>query len=232
MAKRNSAGNSTWLVAGALVAVAGAITWYSTAGSPSQGRPEPRQTETLAATSAAAPEETIDSEPAPAAPHRVERGGLPTRVVIGAAGIDTAIDEVGVLATEAGPQWETAWAAAGHHIDSALPGEPGNVVLSGHVSVADSANVAVFAGLHDVEVGDLVEVFSGEIVYRYEVTSVRVVDPAVVEVLESDHQSRVTLITCTTDLEQRLIVTGSLIREEGHEPAARNTADGIGQVAG
>ena len=223
--RRNSSSLATWLVAGMLVAAAGGITWYSTASSPSPGQPADHETQTLAA--ASDPAESIDTAPA-AAPSRVELGGLPTRVVVSSAGIDAAIDEVGVFATDSGPQWETAWGAAGHHIDSALPGEPGNVVLTGHVSVADSANVAVFAGLRDVEVGDVVEVFAGEARHRYEVTSVRVVDPALVAVLESDHQSRVTLITCTSDLEQRLIVTGSLIRDEGHRPTVRNAkADNI-----
>ncbi len=109
------------------------------------------------------------------------------------------------------PAWETAWRAAGHNIDSALPGEPGNMVLTGHVSVADRGNLAAFRSLDRVKAGDVVEVYSGEQVFRYGITEISVVDASATRVLSGDHRVRVTLITCTKDLKHRLVVNGTLI---------------------
>ena len=203
--RASSRSSGSWIVAAALVVGAGAVTWFGM-GASDAGRPAPQPTETLAVAADPATPEPIVSAPAPA-------GALPTRVVVPSVGIDAAVDEVGVVAGEDGLVWETAWAAAGHHIDSARPGQPGNVVLTGHVSVADSGNVAVFAGLDRVTVGDVVEVQAGARTYRYEVTELRVVPPGDVSVLASDHHARLTLITCTTDLSDRLVVIGSLLEE-------------------
>ena len=138
-------------------------------------------------------------------------GALPTRLVVTAAGIDVPIREVGAFRTESGAlTWETAWDAAGHHLDSARPGQPGNMVISGHVSVANPSDVAVFATLDSVAEGDVIEVYAGETVFRYVITDIRVVGLYDVDVLRSDHRARITLITCTPDLEGRLVVRGEL----------------------
>jgi LPXTG-site transpeptidase (sortase) family protein len=132
-------------------------------------------------------------------------------VRIQSAGIDTAIAEVGVVRDGANTRWETAWRTAGHHIDSSRPGNPGNVVLTGHVSVANTENVPVFANLDQVSIGDVIEVYSGEEVHLYRVEGVEVVAPDAVGVLAADHRSLVTLITCTRDFEHRLVVVGELV---------------------
>lgn len=189
---------STW-IAVAMVAAAGVLAWQ---GSGAVNR-------------ASGPSQTLAGAPARsvatvAAPGSLDLGGLPTRVVIPSAGIDTRIEEVGVMLDGARPVWETAWHAAGHHLDSALPGQPGNVVLTGHVSVADKRNVAVFATLDKVKAGDAIELYSGERVYTYTVQRVSVVDPGAVKVLKSSADSTVTLVTCTRDLKHRLVVVGTL----------------------
>lgn len=204
----NAAGNrgkraaGSWLLSGALVALAGAIAWHST-GASAIDHPDPSETETLAAASEPAVEQ------APVVRARV--GALPTRLVVPSVGIDVPVREVGAFRTDSGVlTWETAWDAAGHHLDSARPGQPGNVVLSGHVSVANAADLAVFATLDRVVEGDTIEVHAGDIVYRYVVTEVLLVDPDDVDVLSSDHRARITLITCTPDLKGRLVVRGEL----------------------
>jgi sortase A len=181
-----------------MVVTAGALTWY--------GLKPPA----VAGHGADAPAATIPAE-APRAVVRGPESGLPTRVVVPAAGIDTAVDEVGVVQEQGVSYWQTAWRTAGHHIDSALPGNPGNVVLTGHVSVASSQNVAVFSNLDQVTIGDVVEVYSGDSLYRYQVDTVLRVPPDAINVLRSDHIARVTLITCTPDLEDRLVVVGKLV---------------------
>jgi sortase A len=185
------------LVASALVAGASAMAWFG--GGSNDSRPDASQTETMAA-----PADQVSSE-------ALATGTLPTRIVVSSAGIDADVVEVGVVVQDGQPSWETAWRAAGHHIDSARPGQPGNVVISGHVSVADSTNFAVFQALDRVTEGDIVEVHTGDEVYRYAVDRVAVVDPSATNVLRSDHTAMLTLITCTKDLKHRLVVTGRLI---------------------
>lgn len=190
-------------LAALFVAGVGAIAWFGTAGPGNPGPPRSSQTQTIAA----AQPGVLAEE----ATRRVSQGGLPTRIVIGRAGIDTSIAEVGVIEVDGRPAWETAWRAAGHHLDSALPGQPGNMVISGHVSVADRSNVAVFRTLDTLIVGDVIEVYSGDTVFKYAVSRVSVVPPATVRLLRSDQDSLVTLVTCTRDLKNRLVVVGKLI---------------------
>ncbi len=191
-------------IATAMVLAAGAIAWFG-------GAPEGRSTP------AAAPTVTMPGQPRDGGTTTVYRsvsqGGLPTRIVVPAAGIDAPVVEVGVVVEEGEARWETAWHAAGHHLDSALPGQAGNVVISGHVSVADPRHAAVFSTLDRVREGDVIEVYAGARVYRYVVERIEVVDPAATEVLRSDARATVTLITCTRDLRHRLVVTGSLMSE-------------------
>jgi sortase A len=68
--------------------------------------------------------------------------------------LDTTVVDVGwVLVEQNGTMasvWETASYAAGHHINSALPGQGGNIVLSGHHNIEGK----VFRYVVDLEVGD------------------------------------------------------------------------------
>lgn len=198
-------GSRSTIVAIAMVAAAGLVTWFGTA---------PRGTETAPANDppivmAAAPT-AVDATGAPA-PSQPLAGTLPTRVVVPKAGIDAPIDEVGVVNDQGTWVWQTAWQAVGHHLDSARPGQPGNMVITGHVSVADSRNLAAFKTLDRVAVGDEVDVYSGAQLFRYQVDKVDVVAPTNVKILRSDHRSTVTMITCTRDLKNRLVVTGTLL---------------------
>jgi len=189
------------LVAGLCVLGAAAIAWF---GGVAQGqRSAGGAPVTLAA---APPEESSVQRTYPT----ISSAGLPTRIVIPSASIDAPIAEVGVVMEKGRAIWETAWRAAGHHIDSAMPGQPGNVVITGHVSVADPSNVAVFANLQTVAAGDTIELHSGDAVYTYAVERAVVVSPGSVQFLRSDSSATVTLITCTPDLKNRLVVIGRL----------------------
>ncbi len=192
------------MIAAALVAGAGLLAWYGLAPD-AAAVPATQETVTIAPAAGAAPGEPLVS----AAP--TMHGFLPTRVVVASAGIDTPIAEVGVVMEGGKPVWETAWRSAGHHIDSARPGQPGNMVITGHVAVADRNNAAVFRTLNMVKPGDVVEVQAGETTYRYQVDRVVITSPSALNILRSDHTARVTLITCTPDLKQRLVVTGRLV---------------------
>lgn len=192
--------SSSTLLAGGFVLGAAAIAWFGM----NNATPDMRD---LPAITAPADERPVTPNSVVAG---VSMGGLPTRIVVPSAGVDATISEVGVVRFEGRPAWETAWHAAGHHFDSAMPGQLGNMVITGHVSVADRANLAIFQSLDTVTKGDLVEVYSGDDMYSYRIDKVMVVAPSAVKILRSDSASTVTLITCTKDLKNRLVVVGTL----------------------
>ncbi|HMO53053.1 MAG TPA: sortase [Tepidiformaceae bacterium] len=197
--------SASTLVAVGMVAIAGGIAWLATGGRAPEMDWPAGDTERVTL-----PVER-DTPPAEQMVYAsVSTGGLPTRIVVPSADVDAAIVEVGVVIDGGEARWETAWHAAGHHMDSALPGQPGNMVISGHVSVANRANLAVFKHLDRVAEGDVIEVYSGHDIYRYAVSKMFVVPPDQTRLLRSTAGSTVTLITCTKDLKDRLVVVGTL----------------------
>jgi sortase A len=78
--------------------------------------------------------------------------------------------------------------AAGHIPGTALPGETGNSVISGHRDTA-------LRVLHEVRLGDRIRVENGR-VYIYVVQSMRIVEPDDVAVLRSSGGPMLTMVTC------------------------------------
>ncbi len=95
---------------------------------------------------------------------------------------------------------------------TAVPGEQGNVFLTGHSSyylLAPGDYKDVFALLHKMELGDEVIVYYNQKKVRYKVNEIKEVWPNEVEILEQTNDYRLTLMTCTpigTNL-RRLVVT-------------------------
>lgn len=158
----------------------------------------------VAPTAAAAPLSTADAQlPTPPAQ------GAPDRLVIPAIELDTPIVDVGWEVVERGVQrtteWQTADNAAGRHINSAQPGELGNVVLSGHHNTKGE----VFRRISDQELalGDMVYLYDDQ-GRRFDYQVTEVTEP-LLEVGASEAQrlanagyiqptsdARVTLVTC------------------------------------
>jgi sortase A len=93
---------------------------------------------------------------------------------------------------------------------TAMPGEEGNIGLAGHRD-------GYFRGLKDLRVGDTIEVQSVGRTLRYRVSSLKVVDPTDVSVLDPTDEPSVTLVTCypfyyVGNAPQRYIVRGTLDR--------------------
>lgn len=185
-------------IAATLVLSAGAVAWWSGVGDRSSPGHEAGTPVTVAQ------EAESETRTGP----RMADGLLPTRLVIPAIELDEPIVEVGVVERDGSLEWETARNAVGHHIDSARPGQPGNMVLSGHVSVASASDRAVFRSLAMLRVGDDLQVWAGDEAHRYVVSDIAVVSPDSVKLLRSGVATEVTLITCTADLQGRLIVKG------------------------
>lgn len=103
-----------------------------------------------------------------------------------------------------------------HYPGTSLPGDNGNVVLTGHSSYYawDPGRFKdVFALLHDVRQGDRVVVFFNQKKFIYEVNLIKVVLPKDVDVLGQTPNEQLTLITCTpigTNI-KRLIIQAKLV---------------------
>jgi sortase A len=79
--------------------------------------------------------------------------------------------------------------AVGHIPGTALPGHPGNVGLAGHRDT-------FFRSLKDLKIDDEVELSTLAGNFKYEVESLRVVDPEDVGVLAQSGHNVLTLVTC------------------------------------
>lgn len=94
----------------------------------------------------------------------------PTRIVAPAIGLDSSVVENGWHQETVGGQtvsvWDVAEYAAGWHINSALPGEQGNVVLSGHHNIKGE----VFRYIVDLKIGDTITLYADGRPYEYAVT--------------------------------------------------------------
>jgi len=91
-----------------------------------------------------------------------------------------------------GDDWESLKRGAGHHIGSANPGERGNCVISAHNDIYGE----IFRDLPQVELGDVVEVYTASQVYRYVVTQKRIIEPTEVSVMYPTSSPVLTLISC------------------------------------
>jgi sortase A len=131
---------------------------------------------------------------------------LPSRLLIPAIAADMPVVELGwsSRATESGTflaEWDTASYAAGWHKNSALPGQPGNIVLSGHNNIQG----AVFRELDRLQRGDTVELLAGRRQYTYVVDEILIVPEETAteqqrrenaHYIQSTPDSRLTLVSC------------------------------------
>lgn len=77
----------------------------------------------------------------------------------------------------------------GHMSGTALPGESGNAVISGHRDTH-------FSVLESVEIGDIIGTQTAQGEHRYRVSEVRIVHQSQMEVTQSGIDNTLTLITC------------------------------------
>ncbi len=125
----------------------------------------------------------------------------PERLAIPSIGLDAPIVPVGWRITRQGSVWEVPDDAVGWHRTSARLGEPGNLVLSGHHNIKGM----VFRRLKDVQVGDALTIYAGDVAYAYVVTErmiLREAGQTVAQRLANARwigpfdDERVTMVTC------------------------------------
>lgn len=86
----------------------------------------------------------------------------------------------------------------------------GNYALAGHYTQSPTA---LFGPLHTLDIGMSIYVTDMKHTFQYEVTSLATVPPTQVDVLEPTTEPTITLVTCTFDATERLIVKGRLVKQ-------------------
>jgi LPXTG-site transpeptidase (sortase) family protein len=137
-----------------------------------------------------------------------------TRLVIQTLGLDVPV----VLSPIVSHTWQVNQLGkdfVGHLEGTASPGDPSNVVLAGHVTLAHDV-YGPFAGLGKLQPGDAIVVYVGEQPYTYIVDNRQMVNRTDVQVAYPTRTARITLITCSDwsnelkAYQKRLIVVGHL----------------------
>ncbi len=151
--------------------------------------------------------------PVPSGPPPAIVGLPPRRIVIPNIGVDSRVIALGTTRDRNGDLvWETPPFAVGWYKGTGAPGQPGNMVLGGHISSPNEG--AVFKRLPEIRVGDGVIVSTDDQIYLYRVSETVVVSPDRVDVMAPTRDPIATLITCVPDgvYTQRLVVTARLVR--------------------
>ena len=92
--------------------------------------------------------------------------------------------------------------------ENQVPGE-GNFTIAGHNSSVFGRH---FNRLHELVIGDEIQLIVGEDVYTYQVESKTVIAATAVEVLnDTPGKNEITLITCTDSGRKRLAIKGQRI---------------------
>lgn len=146
-------------------------------------------------------------------PARAQSGGLgqapasdagPTQLTIPSIKVDSAVEPVGYQLADGAQSlgWQTAENAVGWHRSSAVPGSPGNTVMSGHNATRGSR---VFRDLYKIKEGAAITVASGGVEHQYVVTDIIILPyvfaseyrRAQIAALLGQHgDERLTLVTC------------------------------------
>jgi LPXTG-site transpeptidase (sortase) family protein len=118
----------------------------------------------------------------------------PARLFIPRLAVEAEIIEAPFVAR----QWDISQlrGEVAHLAGTAFPGDPGNAVLAGHITIP-GAGWGPFQELDTLAGGDRVFIERGDATYVYEVFENRVVAPNAVEVAFPTEDDRLTLITCT-----------------------------------
>jgi len=215
------------------VGLAGAVLWLVAAPSPSAGvvhiapvaplvTPSPAATTSPPVVAAASPVPVVApvqpvaaTAAAPVALTPPPPDATAMRLLIPRLNLDAPV----IVAPVAGQTWQVSHLrqAVGHLAGTAAPGVTGNMVLAGHVTLADGS-AGPFVRLDQLALADEVWVVQGAQRFKYIVDGSQMVDPAVISVTyPAADTGRLTLITCSNwnaaagRYLSRLVVTGRLV---------------------
>jgi len=130
-----------------------------------------------------------------------------TRIVVPRLGLDAIVVELWGL-----DDAENLKRGPGHIPNTAYPGQPGNVVISGHRTTYG----APFKHIEEIQTGDEIILITADNQYTYEANEQRIVMPTDLSVLEQGEEAKVTLTACHPwySAAQRIVIIGSLVSAE------------------
>jgi sortase A len=107
-----------------------------------------------------------------------------------------------------GDNWEQLKKGIGQHLNTASPGENGNMVVSAHNDIFGE----LFRDLDKLEPGDEVIVITQDRSYTYIVTGTQIVNPTDVQVMDQTENATLTMISCYPYRKdnKRIVVTAVL----------------------
>ncbi len=123
------------------------------------------------------------------------------RLIIPAIDVDRLIGQ--------GDDWEQLRkGVVGQHLGSGDPGQPGNMVFSGHNDIYGE----VFRRLDELQPGDEIQIHSTTEIFTYVVTGWKIVAPTEVSVLAASAYPSLTLISCYPYLvdTERIVVSADI----------------------
>ncbi|MGU8655043.1 class D sortase [Clostridium perfringens] len=116
------------------------------------------------------------------------------------------IDSIGVKAPIVLGEENLDYVVAKYRTSSDF-GELGNVILAAH----NNMRGAIFRKLHKFKIGATVKIISDNKEFEYKITNRYIVEPNDTSKINfSNDKKEITLITCTNNAKQRLILTGEL----------------------
>ncbi len=141
-----------------------------------------------------------------------------TRVVIPKIGMDAIVVE--------GTSYKALSAGPGHLLETAMPGENGNAVITAHRDT-------FFRHIYELTKGDQIQVRRNGRIFTYQVTEKRIVPPEDVSVVQQTADPQLTLITCYPTYyigpaPKRLVVFSRLV-DSANDAKQAAQAHGSGQ---
>lgn len=144
----------------------------------------------------------------------VTQAGAASRLVIPKLKVDAPV----VISPIKDQTWQVDHLGqqVGHLEGTAPPGSNSNMVLAGHVTLASNV-YGPFAGLAQLNRGDIMTVYQGNNRFDYEVEGYEIVARTAIEVTHPTNTGQLTLITCNNwnsekgQYEQRLVVRSHLL---------------------
>lgn len=99
--------------------------------------------------------------------------------------------------------------SAGHFPGTAFPGE-GNFVIAGHSSFVYTC---LFNDMHKAKLDNIITVKTKDGTITYKISEIYTTSPYDLSVLENTDESILTIVTCTSDGTERLIIKATQIEE-------------------
>jgi len=172
------------------------------------------------------------SQPPPEPDLRPPANSPPTRLVIPRLDLDIPVQTVGTKTVRQGGKSRLLWGdvpdAGGFHETSAYPGNSGNTVINGHRDILGS----VFRHLDEMEPGDEIVLYVGDVAYSYWVSETLVLPETFASTKRRAEnlryigpmpEERLTLVTCTPiglATHRLLIIAKPAAQVEPQMPAA------------